>query len=214
MDGFFALRTSTPAEGNAPALAALYAGRTEPLRSRVDLVRTRLGTDEPRVAASIAFLGLAARLWSIALAACVRGGPLPDLSPALLRWRPDRSTPDDLWLTPAPPLPPRADAAGHLRAAVLEDHLVPLVAATREVVRVAPRLLWGNAASALGGALAQLGRPAPAEAWVRTLLSAPPLAGTGALDSAGFRRSTCCLYYRVPGGGVCGDCCFDAPPGR
>ncbi|MFD8432812.1 (2Fe-2S)-binding protein, partial [Streptomyces coelicoflavus] len=21
------------------------------------------------------------------------------------------------------------------------------------------------------------------------------------------------LYYRVPGGGVCGDCCFTRPPG-
>ncbi len=24
-----------------------------------------------------------------------------------------------------------------------------------------------------------------------------------------FRRRSCCLYYRVPGGGLCGDCCFD-----
>jgi ferric iron reductase protein FhuF len=28
-----------------------------------------------------------------------------------------------------------------------------------------------------------------------------------------FRRQSCCLYYRLPGGGLCGDCCFQRPPG-
>ena len=35
---------------------------------------------------------------------------------------------------------------------------------------------------------------------------------TGTLTGTGFRRRSCCLYYRVPGGGVCGDCCFLRPP--
>ena len=35
-----------------------------------------------------------------------------------------------------------------------------------------------------------------------------PLSDTGTLgpDGEGFRRRSCCLYYRVPGGGLCGDC--------
>ncbi|MFI2643924.1 (2Fe-2S)-binding protein [Streptomyces sp. NPDC018610] len=35
---------------------------------------------------------------------------------------------------------------------------------------------------------------------------------TGTSTGATFRRRSCCLYYRVPGGGVCGDCCFARAP--
>jgi ferric iron reductase protein FhuF len=40
------------------------------------------------------------------------------------------------------------------------------------------------------------------------LLNTGELAGTGTITSAGldFRRNSCCLYYRLPGGGKCGDC--------
>ncbi|WP_435888986.1 (2Fe-2S)-binding protein [Streptomyces niveus] len=33
---------------------------------------------------------------------------------------------------------------------------------------------------------------------------------------AGHRwpRACCCLYYRCPSGGLCGDCVFDRPPSR
>ncbi|MES4829184.1 (2Fe-2S)-binding protein, partial [Streptomyces anthocyanicus] len=44
------------------------------------------------------------------------------------------------------------------------------------------------------------------------LLAHPLLAGAGTLTGTSFRRRSCCLYYRVPGGGVCGDCCFPTPP--
>ncbi|WP_199808608.1 (2Fe-2S)-binding protein, partial [Streptomyces sp. NRRL S-146] len=44
------------------------------------------------------------------------------------------------------------------------------------------------------------------------LLAHPLLTGAGTLDGTAFRRRSCCLYYRVPGGGVCGDCCFTRPP--
>jgi len=53
------------------------------------------------------------------------------------------------------------------------------------------------------------------------LLTWPPLAATGELRPPEppdarwtFRRLSCCLYYRVPGGGTCGDCVLgdrDAP---
>jgi ferric iron reductase protein FhuF len=38
------------------------------------------------------------------------------------------------------------------------------------------------------------------------LLDNAPLTGTGAFTGTTFRRTTCCLYYQVPGGGYCGDC--------
>ncbi|GAA3997043.1 hypothetical protein GCM10022384_50230 [Streptomyces marokkonensis] len=83
--------------------------------------------------------------------------------------------------------------------------------------------MWGNAASALAGAGRELdgwarrhGRgdtAARARSLTAGLLAHPLLTGTGTLTGTAFRRRSCCLYYRVPGAGVCGDCCFSRPPG-
>ncbi|MGW0334914.1 (2Fe-2S)-binding protein, partial [Streptomyces sp. NPDC003011] len=55
-----------------------------------------------------------------------------------------------------------------------------------------------------------------ARALAAELLAHPLLVGTGTftgtLTGTAFRRRSCCLYYRVPGGGVCGDCCFPRDP--
>jgi hypothetical protein len=176
------------------------------LPDQIAAVRTRLGTDEPRVAASLLFQGVAGRLWSPLLATAAVHGVVPDLDPDRTYWR--AASPGPILLTV-----PGADAldAEALGRVALERHLRPLVTAVREVTPVAEGLLWGNAASALAGALAVLGgaRPRyaePAGRLVVDLLAAPPLRGTGVLGPAGFRRRSCCLYYRVPGGGLCGDC--------
>jgi hypothetical protein len=171
------------------------------------------------VAASIAQQGLAARLWSVALGCAVRYGRLPDLDPRLLRWDPLASAPDDLYLTELRPLP--GEAAG-LAAAVLHGHLEPLAEALSAGHGVAPGLLWGNAGSALAGAARELdrwarahGRTEPADrarALTDELFAHPLLRATGTRTGTAFRRRSCCLYYRVPGGGVCGDCCFTRPP--
>jgi hypothetical protein len=216
--GFFALRTGTPGDGHAP-LARLYAGDTAPLVARVDTVAARLRAPERRVAASIAHLGLAARLWSVALGCAALHGKVPDLDPARLHWDPDRSSPDDLCLTGSRPLP--ADAST-IREAVQYGHLVPLAAALRADTRISPQLLWGNAGSALAGAVRELhtwarrgGRPEVAErasALAAELFAHPDLSGT--VHGRAMRRRSCCLYYRCPGGGLCGDCVFDVPPQR
>ncbi|NUK57295.1 (2Fe-2S)-binding protein [Streptomyces lunaelactis] len=219
--GFFALRTGTPGEGQLP-LARLYAGGTAPLTARIDTVASRLGqgpgAPERRVAASIAHLGLAARLWSVALGAAALHGQLPDLDPELLHWDPDRSSPDDLRLTAGRTLPATADS---LRETVQYGHLVPLADALRSEVRISPQLLWGNAGSALAGAVRALqawagrsGRPEVGErtsALAAELFAHPDLSGT--VHGPAMRRRSCCLYYRAPGGGLCGDCVFDRPPG-
>ncbi|MFC3348771.1 (2Fe-2S)-binding protein [Streptomyces echinoruber] len=237
----------------------------DPLAARVRRVADALRTPELRVAASVAHQGLAARLWSVALGCAALYGSLPDLDPALLRWDPAAGAPDDLWLTEVRPLP--ADPAT-LAATVLDAHLDPLATALRARHRLAPGLLWGNAASALVGAARRLhhwaGETGRAQAGERTraliaqLLRHPRLRGTltgvpdtgtpddtetpngtetpdpdlpdtgtpndtetsalGLPDTAllapgtTLRRRSCCLYYRVPGGGVCGDCCFPRPP--
>ncbi|AOR30510.1 ferric iron reductase [Streptomyces fodineus] len=229
LGGFFVLRTvpgppGAPAPGRLPTLAETYARVTpdahrDALTTRVAVVADRLRTAERRVAASIAQQGLAARLWSAALGCAVRYGQLPDLDPRLLRWDPLASAPDDLYLTGLRPLP--GDAAT-LADTVLHGHLEPLGEALRSRYGSAPGLLWGNAGSALAGAARELDRWARAHgrtdaadrsrALTGELFAHPLLRTTGTRTGTTFRRRSCCLYYRVPGGGVCGDCCFTRPP--
>ncbi|MFL6054862.1 MAG: (2Fe-2S)-binding protein [Actinoallomurus sp.] len=186
-------------------LSALYGPA---LPDQIAAVRVRLGTTEDRVAASLLFQGVAGRLWSPALATAAGHGRVPDLHPARTYWRAASPGPILLATPGAPAL--TADAAA-LRRVIVDDHLLPLARAVRTVTPVAEGLLWGNAASALVGALTVLAMARPAHSraasrWVEELLGTPPLTGTGGLGPHGFRRRSCCLYYRVPGGGKCGDC--------
>ncbi|WP_137991982.1 (2Fe-2S)-binding protein [Streptomyces vilmorinianum] len=217
--GFFALRTSAPeaAGGAHRELARLYAGETGPLTARVDRVGARLRAPERRVAASIAHLGLAARLWSTALGPAALYGRFPDLDPADLYWDGALTSPDDLWWAGTATRPATVSA---LDEAVRAAHLVPLHEAFRRDGRISPRLLWGNAGSALAGALRELTRWARAQdrpevaeraaELVSGLFAHPDLART--VQGPALRRTSCCLYYRCPGGGLCGDCVFDHAP--
>jgi hypothetical protein len=230
LGGYFLLHTTshrTPHTTEAaphPTHAQVYAGQApyvhgDPLDFRVRKVAGALGTPEARVAASVAHLGLAARLWSIALGCAALYGRVPDLDPRLLRWDPDAVTPYDLRMTEVRPRPADADTVAD---AVPHAHLEPLAAALRARYRLAPGLLRGNAASALAGAARTLDQWARAHGRTdvadraRTLtadlFTHPLLAGTGTFSGTAFRRRSCCLYYRVPGAGVCGDCCFTRPP--
>lgn len=223
LEGFFALRTGRP---SLPTLAEAYAApcvtiKGDPLTFRVRKVARLLDAPEVRIAVSVTQQGLAARLWSVALGAAALYGRLPDLDPRLLRWDADGSAPDDLWLSEVRALP--GDTA-MIRRVVHHGHLEPLAAALRARHPVAAGLLWGNAASALAGAARELdrwaranGRPEVGDrgrALAVDLLDHPDLRDTGTLNGTAFRRRSCCLYYRIPGGGVCGDCCFARPPRR
>ncbi|MDT0574295.1 ferric iron reductase [Streptomyces sp. DSM 3412] len=222
---FFVLRTGRPPHGRPPTLAEAYVARdadverevyANPVIFRVRKVARSLRTTEPRVAASIAHLGFAARLWSVALGSAALYGRVPDLDPRLLRWDADASAPDELWLAEVRGLP--VERIGEV---VREGHLVPLAGSLRAQLRLSERLLWGNAASALMGAVRQIDHWAAANghgeagsrarALAADLFAHPTLRGT--LDPVTLRRRSCCLYCRLPGGGLCGDCCFDRPPG-
>ncbi|MFF8833479.1 (2Fe-2S)-binding protein [Streptomyces sp. NPDC015131] len=177
----------------------------------------RMGTADRRVAASTLHLGLAARLWSVALGATVLTGRVPGPGPGRLWWRAPRSGPVDLWLPdpagPATATATEAEAAVALHTAVVAAHLEPLARAVRRDCGVSPHTLLGNTASALIGAVRVLRahapgaplRPLPLAA---ALLGRAPLADAGTFTAApfAFRRRSCCLYYRVEGGGYCGDC--------
>jgi len=179
-----------------------------------------LGTRENRVAVSTLQLGYAARLWSPALACALTSGIVPDLAglevstrlPLRVRLPSPAGRQSPHTDTAAGWQSPDTDtAAGLLYDVVVTGHLAPLAAGLRG--RVASGLLWGNAASAMMGSLAVLvrarpGLAGPARSIAARLLVTGTLRGTGQLTGPelGFRRNSCCLYYRVPGGGLCGDC--------
>lgn len=199
--GFFAVRTSAEPPVHAVSLASLQAGGSALDRSIVDVAR-RLGTSERRVAASIFFQGLAARLWSPVVAGELLFDTRVGFTPASTWWHPT----DGCSADPA--------SLGHGSVdEVWPDLLAPLAARIRSLVGLSSRILLGNAASALAGSLSVLTREHPevADAAVgllrRHLAVGSPLAGAGVMsDENRFTRRSCCLYYRVPGGGLCGDC--------
>ncbi|MDX3451896.1 (2Fe-2S)-binding protein [Streptomyces sp. ME02-8801-2C] len=223
LGGFFVLHTAGDSLDPTPTLAQAYARREEDIYPdsitfRVRTVADHLRTSELRVSASIAQQALAARLWSIALGCAVLYDRVPDLDPRLLHWDAASSAPDDLWLAD---VRPRAADAATVADLVVRGHLEPLNAALHARYGVAEGLLWGNAGSALAGAARELDRlsrgagtdaGARAHALAAELFTHPRLAPTGTLIGTAFRRRSCCLYYRVPGGGVCGDCCFTSTP--
>ncbi|MFG2875246.1 (2Fe-2S)-binding protein [Streptomyces sp. NPDC048340] len=211
---YFAVATGPrpDADGFRP-ITDLYADPGV-LEECVRNVSGRLGTDQSRVAASTLHLGTASRLWSIALACAALTGRVPDLGPDRLRWRLPASGPLDLWLPDVREV--EQDPLPALHNTVAVQNLAPWADAVRRVSGVSPHTLRGNAASALIGAhrvlLARQPRtPLPVVPLVRALLDRPPLAGAGTYRVApaaplAFRRRSCCLYYRVPGAGTCGDC--------
>lgn len=216
---FFTVATdlAAPGAGWRP-VRDLYM-QPQPLRDRIAHVGRVLDSDD-RVAASIAFQGLAALLVSAPLAAVVLHGVLPRMTAGSLHWRASDSGPWSLWC-PDPVGVPAAgaeEAAAALAYSLVDEHLIPLIAAVRAQVAISERLLWGSVASSVASGKRMLVMERPAVA-VRAaevaerLLATGPFAGTGELlDPSGpdrgwsFRRRSCCLYYRVLDGGLCGDC--------
>ncbi|MEV6171709.1 (2Fe-2S)-binding protein [Streptomyces sp. NPDC051954] len=176
------------------------------------------GAVEVRVAASVAHLGLAARLISPALAAAVLHGLV--LAPGLddLRWRPviggpiPLSLPYDAFTAEPADSPPRL--ADELSSRLLDGALREL-ADTMAQFSVSRHILRGNTASAVNGAATMITAARPdLTARTRTLssllLQRPPLRDTSTSTPDGaFRRRSCCLIYRAAPdgkGSLCGDC--------
>lgn len=195
-----------PAGPGFRPLTVLYGEQLAPYVAEVGR-RSRSGPG--RVAASTAQFGIAARLWSVALGCAALAGRVPDLAADRVWWRLPAGGSLELWLPEPGELP-----AGALGENVL-GHLELLDAALRERFGVSPKVLRGNAASGLVGALRVLLDRVPGGAAVELagalLAEGGALAGTGAFVheeglGVAFVRRSCCLYYRVPGGGLCGDC--------
>lgn len=220
---FFAL--DLPAQGpdvvalTGPEFGALVA-------ARIDAARERLGSSEARACASLVHLDLVSRLVSPALG-CAVAGVVPPLSPAHARCR---STDDGVRfgvaptaLSEHPPGPPAGAAAADALARTVLPTAALLTRAVEAHVRLPRHVTGSNVASAIGGAVtvvAAVRPPAARLAWqlFAALLEHPDLAGAGRLvgppGRPRWRRNGCCLYYRLPGGGLCGDCVLAAAPSR
>lgn len=246
---FFAIETHSSrirAQGPWQPLSALL-GSADALTTRIDSVRSRLaaaaerpsGTIEFRVVASVAQLGLCARLIAPALGSAVLGEPLPiDIMSA--RWVPGLGGPFRLSL----PETAFSTVSCQGRPADAGQACAPLLRLLDEPIRslielttslgVPRRLLWGNVASAINGAAVMITatRPALASATARVSSEAlhfPQLAGSyRGQPVTSFRRQSCCLIYRIAKSAppeYCGDCILiersqrrpppsNRPPGR
>jgi hypothetical protein len=221
--GPFSAVDAEPGPGWAPA-STLLDGAVLDARIASTLAALRgssgpASPDDRRAAASVMLLGLAARLVAPAVATATLAGWVPDLAPARLWWQPGVGDPVPLALVE--PTGVRADEPVELAAAVHElviDRLLqPLVDGVERVASVSPLVLWGDVWSGLVGGLAPIARARRDLAGRASLLVAAVLAEEvarhgqsrqpGEFGSAGgYRRTTCCLLYRLPGGGLCGDC--------
>jgi ferric iron reductase protein FhuF len=198
--------------GGAPATGfADDAGRL------VHEVGRWLGTRERRVAASLVVLGYSARLVGPTVAVLLRDGLLVDARPAAVRYSFAAGRGFRLALA-AGTIGWRGEVdalAERWRTEVIDHHLGFVIDAVRKDTPVSAGLLWGNVASGLLGALGSLARagavtPDQSADFAMAALADGVLAGSGIVkltrDRLTLRRRSCCLYYRLPGGGYCGDC--------
>ena len=209
--------------GSPDALAA----RIGEVRGRLAAAASRPAADvEFRVAASIAQLGLCARLLSPALGAAALGQALP-VDTAQARWVPALGGPFRLSLPASTAEASTAEAstaeastaeastaAGTAAIGELLAGPVAQIVRVVEAMAVSPQVLWGNVASAVNGAATMIAAARPhltdaaAEA-AAAILTYPALTGTyQGRPLAGFRRGNCCLIYRLSPErpAYCGDC--------
>ncbi|WP_405577401.1 hypothetical protein [Streptomyces sp. NBC_01190] len=200
-----------------PLSAPLLAARVEAVREWLAAAGGQPAEAvETRVAASVAHLGLAARLVSPALAAAVLAHRPLVFPLSEVRWRPVLGGPVPLAL-PVGALGPACrsaeDLAELLAARLMAGALAELAAAFGPF-GVSRHILRGNTASAVGGAAVTLAARRPeratsTRAFAGLLLGRAPLAGASSTEGGALRRRSCCLIYRAaPGrdGPLCGDC--------
>lgn len=236
LGGFFVLTAPAPAGSDAVPWSQVLGEET--LAARFATVRAALaqgsglpvGEVDAKVAVSATQVGLASRLWSVALASVVLEGWLPDLSSADLV-----ASPVHRGAVPLGVLDPGrgtavaspAEAVDVIARQVVGDSLAALDDACSRVGATPRRVLSSNSASALVGAARVLSSHRPdraADAWAlaRLLLADPRVAEGGRAvpretlpagvgggmehPEEAFLRDGCCVFYRLPGHGLCPDC--------
>lgn len=210
---FFAVETQEPGRPPTPPWQPMtvLVDDSRTLEGRVHAVRTALArrADCPpdgvaiRVAASVAHLGLIARLLAPAIGAFAFARTSIVMSLDALWWQNLLGGPFPLLVRPAP-APQRPTPGSAVEA---------ITSAVRERYGVGSRVLWGNVGSATNSAaqLISVARPdltIAANAIADHILSDPRIDGGTLRAGPEFRRLSCCLIYRIADdrAAVCGDC--------
>ncbi|MBS1692357.1 MAG: (2Fe-2S)-binding protein [Actinobacteria bacterium] len=172
-----------------------------------------------RLAASSFQLGVAARLLSPIVGSATLFGVVPLLAPDSVVWRRENHSPIfamtglDWAKTPGP-----ADAARIIAMRIAPALFGSLNEILRTTASLSPRVSWGNVVSAANGAVTVLALSHPhlertGRSLVRALLDTERFADTGDFTRGAFTRNSCCLFYQLPGSGLCGDCVLASSPG-
>ncbi|WP_024794927.1 (2Fe-2S)-binding protein [Tomitella biformata] len=178
---------------------------------------------ELRAAASSFHLNSVAKVLSPVFGCAVLADAVPDLSAQNLAWLPGPSHVLEVGVRAA------VGGAGLTDEQIVERvHAAPLDAVAElgdgihEATGLSQKVLWGNVASAFNGAFLVLRGQRPddedrAHEVLHAILEHGRLATAGRFlpdewDADRFSRNSCCLFYRVPGGGLCGDCVLAERP--
>lgn len=219
---FFAVSTHDPGAAVRPPWRPLreLIDRPDRLDARIESVRAALAGNagrpaddlDRRVAVSVAQLGLVARLLAPTIAVAALGFAVG-------------TGPDDLWWQDELGGPFPLSVSGGSRDGLVAGGAPPgggsavelLTAAIVDRYPIAPRVVWGNVASAANSAarLVAAARPELASAArdAADAVLADPRVEDGRLRAGpSFRRRSCCLIYRLSDtpGAVCGDCVLTA----
>jgi hypothetical protein len=180
------------------------------LQSRVERVRAALAANarceidqvELRVAVSVMQLGLVARLIAPAIGAVALGFEPLSVAPADVWWQDMLGGPFPVAMTS------RRESEDALHGSIVETITVDI----QRRYRISGRVAWGNVASAANGAAKLVGVARPelagaARAAADEILADPRVEDGRLRSGPTFRRSSCCLLYRLAGrSAVCGDC--------
>lgn len=221
LGGYFALQRADdgPWQPIETLLTDVTTIRDYTLRTRAAMA-SAFSVGESRVpmrtAASAFHLSIAAHLLSPVIGIAALRSTAPALTTKSLVWQPDSSHAPKLAVIRSASVATRTDAAMTISATIIDEVLAPFTDTVRRAIPMSPHVLWGNVISAANGASTVLTQARPrlkavSQALVATLLAETPLAGTASIVDGRFQRRNCCLFYQVPGAGVCGDCVLVKP---
>ncbi|OHT82668.1 (2Fe-2S)-binding protein [Mycobacteroides saopaulense] len=210
---FFAVETHATTDIPRPPwrpMAELTDG-SGPLRDRISSVRSSLAARLPnspaevdlRVAASVAHLGLVARVLAPSVAAATCGELTISQEPGDLWWQDRLGGPYPLSVVE------RAGETGTTPGTVVESITQRVI----DEAGISDRVLWGNIGSAVNSAakLVAASRPELTDAARKvadTYLRDPRIDDGVLRAGPDFRRRSCCLIYQLADdrSAVCGDC--------